>query len=81
MSFLSGEIPTTESELTRKAMEELQRIIGLFERGSIDEGAYRMAVSTLWQVTSGLVDKDTSHIISLAPDIIHSIKVKREVFA
>lgn len=60
------EIPSIEDELERKAMEELSRIIHLYESGRITHREMGLMLDTLWSCVSGLAGEGWRELIEEA---------------
>lgn len=60
------EIPTPEEELDRKSMDELGRILHLFESGRITHREMNLMLDTLWACISGLTSEDWRLLIEEA---------------
>lgn len=54
------ELPTLKEELERKAYEMLVRLDTQIKAGTIDPRGAWVTASTIWTLTAGLVDNDTS---------------------
>lgn len=54
------ELPTLKEELERKAYEMLVRLDSQIKAGSIDPRGAWVTAHTIWTLTAGLVDNDTS---------------------
>jgi len=63
------EIPTPEEELDRKSMDELGRILHLFESGRITHREMNLMLDTLWACISGLTSEDWRVLIEEARQV------------
>jgi len=63
---MMDQLPSAEEELGRKAMDELSRIIHLYEVGRITHREMNLMLDTLWECVSGLTDSDWRELIEEA---------------
>lgn len=59
-------IPTQAQELERKTVEEIERLLRQCDAGHITKNNMAMAAHSIWNVTAGLVDADTSRLAEQA---------------
>jgi hypothetical protein len=57
-------VPTIQEELNRKTIEQLELLVNWRRTKLISEAEFSIALDTLWNVASGLVDEDFHTIIS-----------------
>lgn len=57
------QLPTKEEELERKAMNELSRILHLYESGRVSHREMCLMLDTLWACFSGLADESWREMI------------------
>ncbi|KJZ17380.1 hypothetical protein TW86_03750 [Halomonas sp. S2151] len=69
MATAEQHIPTVEEELERKAMNELSRILHLFETGRITHREMNLMLDTLWNCVSGLTGEDWREMIEMARQV------------
>jgi hypothetical protein len=60
---VSDEWPTMQSELSRKALDTLDRLTERFAIGEIDKTALRIGIDTLYDTISGLVPWDIADLV------------------
>jgi hypothetical protein len=58
--------PTAFEEVDRKAVEELTRILSMHKNCAIGAQQVKERLDTLWQITSGVVSKETMDLINQA---------------
>lgn len=58
------EPPSIREELSRKALEALERLVIDRSRGTITEAQFSTGMNVLWDIAAGLTDKDFMEIIS-----------------
>lgn len=56
--------PSHSAELTRKTTEQLQTWTDRFDRGVIPLSTMICVIATLYDTTSGLIEKDVSHLLA-----------------
>lgn len=69
MATAEYRIPTVEEELERKAMNELSRILHLFETSRITHREMNLMLDTLWNCVSGLTGEDWREMIEMARQV------------
>lgn len=76
---MQHEIPTLTEELERKSMDELSRILHLFETGRITHREMNLMLDTLWACVSGLASEDWRLLIEEARQLNNDQKGWRYV--
>lgn len=66
--------PSHRQELTRKAAEVLAQGTTSFEAADLNRDEYLVLVTTLYDTTSGLVDRDLSTLIAnIHKELCHAV--------
>lgn len=65
----SNEFPTLREELSRKALETIEKIALDDKVGRINRAQYAYAVDVLWSALAGLVDDDFRQIIEIMGEV------------
>ncbi|MFP3343917.1 hypothetical protein R0J87_15565 [Halomonas sp. SIMBA_159] len=60
------DLPTKEEELERKAMDELSRILNLYDIGRITHREMNLMLDTLWECMAGLTSEEWREFIQEA---------------
>lgn len=76
---MQHDIPTLTEELERKSMDELSRILHLFETGRITHREMNLMLDTLWACVSGLASEDWRSLIEEARQLKNGHKDWRYV--
>lgn len=69
-------IPDPIEELDRKVVEELERLEVKRMKDDISPDQYNRAIMTMWNVTAGLIPKETMGLLDLAPKDTDLLEVK-----
>lgn len=59
-------LPTKEEELERKAMDELSRILHLYDTGRVTHREMNLMLDTLWACVAGLISEEWREFIEEA---------------
>jgi hypothetical protein len=70
-------VPTVREELNRKTVEVLTTACQKTDVGRLPKRDLALIGQTLWQVTSGLVDNEVSHLVAVAADAAIAEPMKR----
>lgn len=55
---------SVKTELERKVLTELERLVRAANEREMSKGTFGASMQTLWQVTAGLIEKETADLIS-----------------
>lgn len=70
-------VPDTREELIRKTVDFASRLQERIERGTVDTAIAAAQCRALWYVTSGLLDDETSGLLSLQGSSVGPGPIKR----
>lgn len=59
-----SDFPTLQQELERKALETLQKAVFDYQERRINAAEAYTIIQTVWDVTAGLITKDTMEVVS-----------------
>lgn len=74
------EIPTIKEELSRKSLDALQNLLLDRSTGKITEAQFATGLNVLWEVASGLVDREFFEMISMATVNQNDPSLRRTTF-